>query len=124
VLGVAAQQVGDHALEAALRDGGGRLDLRVVAAESGAVDPVEQQVALGRAERADGHGRVEIKVETIPSPVQAGQAPAGLLKEKKAMPISGSGAPQLGQAIVFPARRPRRHSPTRFAATSTPLLVI
>ena len=37
---------------------------------------------------------------TTPSPVQVGQAPAGLLNEKFAMPISGIAAPQCGQGKV------------------------
>src|SRR5258707_14769114 len=37
---------------------------------------------------------------TLPNPVQVGQAPSGLLKEKCAMPIAGSGAPQWGQGKV------------------------
>jgi hypothetical protein len=34
---------------------------------------------------------------TTPKPVQVGQAPAGLLNEKFAIPISGTAAPQCGQ---------------------------
>ena len=42
----------------------------------------------------------EDDLATTPSPVQVGQAPAGLLNEKFAMPISGTGAPQCGQGKV------------------------
>src|SRR5512139_1366415 len=37
---------------------------------------------------------------TTPNPVQVGQAPAGLLNEKLAMPISAIAAPQCGQGYV------------------------
>ena len=49
VLVVAAQQVGDHALETPLGVGRGRLDLREVPPELRAVRAVQQQVALRRA---------------------------------------------------------------------------
>ncbi len=70
VLGVAAQQVGDHALEAAFGHGVGRFDLRVVAAENRAVDPVEQQVTLSGTQLAQGHGGVEIKAVVAPGGAQ------------------------------------------------------
>jgi hypothetical protein len=70
VLGMAAQQVGDRTFEAAFSDGARSFDLWVVAAERWAVDPVEQQVALGRAQRADGHGRVENKAVVAPGGAQ------------------------------------------------------
>jgi len=65
VLGVAAQQVSDQPLEAPFGDGAGCFDLRVVAAENGAVDPVEQQVALRLAQGADWRGRIEIKTVVV-----------------------------------------------------------
>ena len=46
VLGVAAQQAGGDALEAPPADGGGRLDVREMPAELGALHTVEQQIAL------------------------------------------------------------------------------
>ena len=137
VLGVAAQQVGGHALEAPLAHGGRRCDLWEVAAEEGAIHAVEQQVALHLRIATDWQREVEgetvvvcgglqdgaviVDVEldsnpttapsarlfssstrrfrsacwTLPSPVQVGQAPSGLLKEKCAMLSVGTGAPQL-----------------------------
>ena len=41
--------------------------------------------------------RLTMGCRTTPRPVQVGQAPAGLLNEKFAMPISGTAAPQCGQ---------------------------
>src|SRR5687768_18566006 len=44
--------------------------------------------------------RLTIGCRTTPRPVHAGQAPAGLLNEKFAMPISGTSALQWGQGYV------------------------
>ena len=66
VLVVAALKVGDHALEASLRVGGGRLDIGIVAAELWAVGAVQKQVALGGSEFLDGFGRVELEAKIHP----------------------------------------------------------
>src|SRR5688500_19634484 len=44
--------------------------------------------------------RLTMACRTTPKPVQVGQAPAGLLNEKFAIPISGIAAPQRGQGYV------------------------
>ncbi len=61
VLVVAALQIGDHALEPSLRVGGGRLDVREVAAELRTVRAIQQEVALNRCVILDGFGRVELE---------------------------------------------------------------
>ena len=65
VLVVAALEVGDHALEASLRVGGGRLDIGEVAAELRAVGAVQKQVALDGRVILDGFGRVELEAKIL-----------------------------------------------------------
>ena len=61
MLVIAALQVGDHAFEPSLRVGGGRLDVREVAAELRTVRAIQQEVALNRCVILDGFGRVELE---------------------------------------------------------------
>ena len=72
------------------QDGGVIVDLKGVPARDGA----------SRTLLRSSTSRLMSASWTLPSPVQVGQAPSGLLKEKCAMLISGTGAPQCGQGNV------------------------